>query len=72
MLISTLSRPQKAEPGKYGETKNRYQFMLTATASDKVDEMAEKLNITRSEVLERLIRTPCFEANTLSEVIIDL
>ena len=71
-LISTLSRPQKAEPGKYGETKNRYQFMLTATASDRVDEMAEKLNITRSEVLERLIRTSCFEVKTLSEVVIDL
>lgn len=72
MFISTLSRPQKAEPGKYGETKNRYQFMLTATASDRVDEMAEKLNITRSEVLERLIRTSCFEVKTLSEVVIDL
>ena len=68
MLNSTLPRPKKAEPGKYGETKNRYQFMLTGTASDKVDEMAEELGITRSEVLERLIRTECFDAKILSEV----
>ena len=68
MLNSTLPRPKKAEPGKYGETKNRYQFMLTGTASDKVDEMAEELGITRSEVLERLVRTECFNAKILSEV----
>ena len=72
MFNSTLSRPQRAEPGKYGETKNRYQFMLTATASERVDEMAEKLNITSSEVLERLVRTNCCEETILSQVVVDL
>ncbi len=61
-MTSTLPRPKRAEPEKYGETKNRYQFMLTETASDKVDELAEKFGITRSELLERLIRSDCLQA----------
>ena len=36
--------------------------MLTGTASDKVDELAEKFGITRSELLERLIRSDCLKA----------
>ena len=61
-MNSTLPRPKRAQPEKYGETKNRYQFMLTGTASDKVDELAEKFGITRSELLERLIRSDCLKA----------
>ena len=57
-----MPRPKRAQPEKYGETKNRYQFMLTGTASDKVDELAEKFGITRSELLERLIRSDCLKA----------
>ena len=66
-MISTLPRPKRTKPNKYGETKNRYQFMLTVTASEKVDEIAEKLNITRSEVLERLVRIESLNDKLLSE-----
>ena len=60
-MTSTLPRPKRSQPQKYGETKNRYQFMLTETASEKVDRLAETLGITRSECLERLIRSDCVE-----------
>jgi predicted ArsR family transcriptional regulator len=55
-MFTAVPRAKRAEPEQYGEIKNRYQFMLTGTSSDKIDELAEKLGITRSEVLEKLIR----------------
>lgn len=53
------------KPGVWGESKVRVQIMLTPTALAKVDEVAEELQLTRAEVLERLARTPCLNANTL-------
>lgn len=61
MLISTTTvpRPKKAKPDAYGEgvTKKPFQFMLTEEASNEIDKVADELGITRSEVLERLIRS---------------
>ena len=56
MLISIMSRPERAEPGAYGETKKPKQFMITDWASGQLDKIADELGISRSEVLERLIR----------------
>ncbi|MDJ0717872.1 MAG: hypothetical protein QNJ54_27240 [Prochloraceae cyanobacterium] len=51
-----MSRPEKAEPGAYGEPKKYKQFMITESASLEVDRVAYELGITRSEVIERAIR----------------
>ncbi len=67
MSKSTLPRPKKTDPLKYGETKKRYQIMLTETASDIIDEISDQLKITRSEVLERLVRTECCNAKNLKD-----
>ena len=56
MSIFTMPRPERAERGVYGETKKPKQFMITDFASEAMDKVAEELGITRSEVLERLIR----------------
>ncbi len=54
--ILVMTRPERAEPGAYGETKKPKQFMITDWASEQLDLVASELGITRSEVLERLIR----------------
>lgn len=58
MTATALQMPkqERAEPNAYGETKKYKQFMLTETASVMIDKMAESLNLTRSEALERAIR----------------
>lgn len=47
---------RRADREQYGEKKERYTFMLTRTASDKLNMLAEKMNLTRSEVFEQAIR----------------
>ena len=56
MYIEMVPRPKRAEKDKYGETKQRYQIMLTETASVELDLVSEELGITRSELIERVIR----------------
>ena len=51
-----MPRPKRASKDKYGEAKQRYQLMLTETASLELDKVSDELRITRSEVLERAIR----------------
>lgn len=55
-VVLNVARPKRAEWNKYGEAKQRYQFMLTETASLELDIVADELGITRSEVFERVIR----------------
>jgi metal-responsive CopG/Arc/MetJ family transcriptional regulator len=55
-----MPRPRRAEKDKYGETKQRYQIMLTETASTELDNVAEELGITRSELIEKAIRQGLF------------
>lgn len=54
-----MSRPKKSEPFKYGDKKERFQFLLTPEASNMLDSVAEQMRVTRSEILERLIRSDC-------------
>lgn len=61
-MILIMSRPERAEPGAYGEPKKPKQFMITDSASERLDKVADELGITRSEVLERLIRCGGLEA----------
>ena len=56
MYVETVPRPKRADKDKYGETKQRYQIMLTETASNELDKVSEKLGITRSELIEKAIR----------------
>jgi metal-responsive CopG/Arc/MetJ family transcriptional regulator len=51
-----VARPKRADKDKYGETKQRYQIMLTETASNELDKVSEELGITRSELIEKAIR----------------
>ena len=68
-MVQTLTRSDsRAEAGKWGETKKRIQIMLTPTATDMVDQMAQSIGITRSEVIERLIRTDCLNAGILETI----
>ena len=57
MALTIMARPERAEPGTYGETKKPKQFMLTDSSSEELDKVADELNISRSEVLERAIRS---------------
>lgn len=49
-------RDKRVEPEKYGETKKQKQFLLTQTASDLLNQIADIRGITRSEAIEQLIR----------------
>jgi metal-responsive CopG/Arc/MetJ family transcriptional regulator len=51
-----VPRPKRTEKDKYGETKQRYQIMLTETASLELDKVSEEFGITRSELIEKAIR----------------
>ncbi len=55
-VLGLVPRPRRAEKDKYGETKQRYQIMLTETASVELDKVSEELGITRSELIEKVIR----------------
>jgi len=63
-VLSTMAMPKQAKPDEYGETKQRYQIMLTETASNALDIAAEGLGITRSELLERIIRREYIESRS--------
>ena len=56
MLITLVPKKDRPEEWIYDEKKYAKQFMITNTASSKIDAIAKKLNISRSEVLERAIR----------------
>ena len=60
-VVKKVPRAKRAEPDKYGETKQRYQIMLTETASLELDRVSEKLLITRSELIEQVIRQGLLE-----------
>jgi Ribbon-helix-helix protein, copG family len=51
-----MAKIRRAERDKYGEPKKQFQFMLTETASGQLDKVADDLNISRSEIFERIIR----------------
>ena len=55
-MYTEVARPKRADKDKYGEPKQRYQIMLTETASNELDKVSERLGITRSELVEKVIR----------------
>jgi len=67
MYIKIVPRPKRTEKDKYGETKQRYQIMLTETASLELDKVSEELGITRSELIERVIRQGLLRAVKLDK-----
>ncbi len=56
MLITLVPKTERPEEWIYNEKKYAKQFMITETASSMIDEVAKKLKLSRSEVLERAIR----------------
>ncbi len=68
MALTAMSRDKYAAPGKWGESKKRVNVMLTPSATERIDNVAEALGITRSEVLERLCRTDFLSAAKLNEI----
>ncbi len=60
-VLKKVPRAKRAEPDKYGEIKQRYQIMLTETASKELDRISERLGITRSELIEQAIRQGLLE-----------
>ena len=61
MLIS-MPKQKKAYAKVHGQKKEPRQIMLTPEASDILDSKAEELRITRSELIERVIRCGGLEA----------
>jgi len=55
-VLKAVARAKRAKPDKYGEIKQRYMFMLTETASNELEAASEEIGVTRSELLERLVR----------------
>ncbi len=63
-----MLKDYRVDAGAWGESKRRVNLMLTPTAVEKVDAIAEKMRLTRSEVLERLIRTECLNEDLLEGI----
>jgi len=61
-------KDNRAEQRAWGESKQRVQIMLTPTAIGMVDGVAEEMEISRTEVIERLIRSKCLSVETLSQI----
>ena len=55
-MLTTMPKQKKAYAKVHGQKKEAKQFMLTPEASDLLDTKAEQLGITRSELIERVIR----------------
>lgn len=56
MLITSVARQERPEEWIYNEKKLAKQFMITETASQLIDKIAQELGISRSEVIERAAR----------------
>lgn len=61
-------KDNRVEQQAWGESKKRVQIMLTPTAIDMVDSVAEELELSRTEVIERLIRSNCLKAEILRNI----
>ena len=68
MRTQVMPKDHRIAAGSWGESKQRINVMLTPTATEKVDRVAEQMELTRSEVLERLIRTHCLNMEILKEI----
>lgn len=70
MCMKTLlmKKDNRIPAGSWGESKQRVNIMLTPTAIEKVDNIAQELELTRSEILERLIRSSCLDPDLLKDI----
>ncbi|MEH1788396.1 MAG: hypothetical protein V7L23_23130 [Nostoc sp.] len=68
MVKTLVPKDYRIKPGKWGESKQRVQIMLTPTAIELVDAIADQMELTRAEVIERLVRSKCLDAETLREI----
>lgn len=58
----------KQTHGKYGENKSSPLFLrVTPTAKERLMEQAKSLNISTSELIERIVRGESLEAASLGE-----
>jgi hypothetical protein len=71
MVKTLVAKDYRVKPGTWGESKQRVQIMLTPTAIELVDAVAEKMELTRAEVIERLMRSQCLHVETLKEIVGD-
>ncbi len=68
MVKTLVPKDYRVKPGKWGESKQRVQIMLTPTAIELVDAIADKMELTRAEVIERLVRSKCLDVETLKQI----
>lgn len=68
MRAVMMPKDNRIPPGSWGEFKQRTNIMLTLTAIEKIDAIADQMQLTRSEVLERLIRSQCLDPEVLKEI----
>lgn len=68
LMIQPLPKDYRIKPGTWGESKIRVQIMLTPTALERVDAIADKLRLTRAEIFERLARTQCLDPDLLQSI----
>lgn len=68
MTSTTVPKDYRIKPGAWGESKQRVQIMLTPTAIELVDAKAEEMELTRAEVIERLIRSKCLSIEVLEGI----
>lgn len=55
-MVQAMADDKRSKALSYGEPKKPKQFLLTDTASAQLDKISERLGITRSECIERMIR----------------
>ncbi len=55
----------RVKPGSWGEPKKKATIMLTQTSLNLVDDIADEMGLTRSEILERVVRTCSFDREML-------
>lgn len=67
-MVQTVAKDYRIKPGTWGESKVRVQIMFTPTALNRIDAVADKMQLTRSEVIERLARSECLDAESLSQI----
>jgi|GEM_PF-4090583 len=55
-MEAVLVKDNRSEPMKYGEAKRKKTILLTPTASEALEQLAEKTKLTQSDFLEQVIR----------------
>jgi hypothetical protein len=67
-MMAMALKDKRVSSRSWGESKQRINVMLTPTAIAAIDSVAGELGLTRSEVLERLARSPSLNTDELREI----